>query len=147
MKSSFKRRMCDCPKDAFGVQELSEKCFALETDKNMNSFTLAQLEDLQLIMSRILGRKFLHLLRIEEERIRLIFRCISDDVMDLSTDQQMKLRRLGVLQISYGDRSMDMPELEVHDTATTKDDNEFIFINYLCYFLMVFVAIKQPTHK
>ncbi len=120
-----KRRMCECPKDAFGVQKKSEKCFVLKTDKDMNSFTVAQLKDLQFEMNRILGRKFLRLLRIEEGCVRLIFRCLSDDVMDLSPDQQMRLRRLGVLQISYGDRSMDMPELEVHDTASTKDDSEF----------------------
>ncbi len=120
-----KRRMCECPKDAFGVQKKSEKCFALKTDENMNSFTLKQLKDLQFKMNRILGRKFLRLLRIEEGCVRLIFRSSSEDVMDLSPDQQRKLRRLGVLQISYGDRSMDMPELEVHDTASTMDDSEF----------------------
>ncbi len=108
-----KRRICECPKDAFGVQKKSEKCFALKTDKNMNYFTLEQLNDLQFEMNKILGRKFLRLLRIEDGCVRLIFRSLSDDMMDLSTEQQMKLRLLGVLKISYGDRSMDMPELKI----------------------------------
>ncbi len=120
-----KRRMCECPKDAFGVQKESEKCFALKTEEDINSFTFAQFEKLRFEMNKILGRKFLPLLRIEEGCVRLIFRSLSDDVMDLSPDQQMRLRRLGVLQISYGDQSMDMPELEVHDTASIKDDSEF----------------------
>ena len=34
-----KRRMCECPKDAFGVQKESEKCFALKTEEDINSFT------------------------------------------------------------------------------------------------------------
>ena len=46
-------------------------------------------------------------------------------MIDLNTDQLMKLRTLGVLKISYGDQSMDMPELEVHDTASTEVDSEF----------------------
>ncbi len=120
-----KRRICECPNDAFGVQKKSEKCFALKTDENMNSLTLKQLKDLQFRMNRILGRKFLRLLSIEEGCVRLIFRSSSEDVMDLSPDQQMKLRRLRVLKVSYGERSMDMPELEVHDIASTKDDSEF----------------------
>ncbi len=120
-----KRRMCECPKDAFGVQNKSEKCFALKMDENMNFFTLKQLKNLQFRMNRILGRKFLRLLRVEEGCIRLIFRSSSEDVIDLSPDQQRMLRRLRVLKVSYGDRSMDMPELEVHDTASTKDDSEF----------------------
>ncbi len=129
-----KRRMCECPKDAFGVQKESEKCFRLKTDENMNSFTVKQLKHLQFKMNRILGRKFLRLLRIEEGCVRLIFRSTSEDVMDLSSDQQMKLRKLGVLKVSYGDQSMDMPELEIH---STKDDSEFHdrYKSYLLYVL------------
>ena len=119
-----KKRICECPKDAFGAEKKSEKCFALKTDKNMNYFTLAQLKDLQFEMNRILGRKLLRLLRIEEGCVRLIFRSLSVNMIDLNTDQLMKLRTLGVLKISYGDQSMDMPELEVHDTSSTKVDSE-----------------------
>ena len=74
-------------------------------------------------MNKILGRKFLRLLSIEEGCVRLVFRCLSDDVMNLSIDQQMELRKLGILNISYG-RSMDMPELKINDAASTKDDSE-----------------------
>ena len=100
------RMVCDCPIDAFGVKEQHEKCFAVKTDKNMDSFSLEELEDMEFEMNRILGRKSLRLLSIEEGCVQLIFRSLSDNVINLSKDQQMKLRRLGVLNISYGDQSI-----------------------------------------
>ena len=121
------RLVCECPINAFGDKEVmqSEEYFAVKTDKSMDSFSLEELDDMEFEINRILGRKLLRLLCIEKGCVRLIFRLIfrslSKDVMDLSLDQQMMLRRLGVLRISYGDRSMDMPELEV---PSTKNDSE-----------------------
>ena len=116
-----KRMVCECPNNAFGVEEKSEECFGIKTDKSMDSFTLDELQDMEFELNKILGRELLRLLSIEEGCVRLIYRTLSDDVMDLSTYQQMELRKIGVLQISYGDRLMDMPELEVNDIAGSSE--------------------------
>ncbi len=115
------RMVCDCPTDAFGVKEKNEEYFAVKTDKSMDSFDLEELDDMEYEMNRILGRKSLRLLSIEDGCVQLIFRSLSDNLINLSKDQQIELRRLGVLKISYGDQSMNMPELEVHDTTSTSE--------------------------
>ena len=118
------RRICECPINAFGVKEKSEKCFRVKTDKSMDSLTVDQLDEMQFEMNKILGRKFLRLLHIEEGCVLLVYRCFSDDIMDLSIDQQMNFKKLGILNFRYGDRSMDMPDFEMNDTASTKDNSE-----------------------
>ena len=90
-----KRRVCECPKDAFGeVEEKSDKVYMIKTDKI--SDTLKELDKLLHEVRKILGHKLLRLLRVEDGCIRVL----SCDNFDISEDQKQALGDLGVLSVT-----------------------------------------------
>ena len=103
-KEYSKRRVVECPSDAFGDVEKSEKVYVLKTDKILESLTTAELTDLCHEMNAILNLNLLRLLKVEEGCVQLTFRGLEDDKFNTTKDQQQALRNLGVLTITYGDQ-------------------------------------------
>lgn len=99
-----KHRVCQCPSSAFSdASQTSETVYAIKTEKDINTLTLEELGKLQYEMNKILGHKLLRLLHIKEGCVELIFRTLEDDEFSVSEEQKQDLRKLGVLNINYGD--------------------------------------------
>lgn len=99
-------RLCECPGDAFGDVEISEKVYALKIDnKSMDSFTLQELQ-----MNNILGHRLLRILSVEDGCIKLTIRTFEDEEFNVSEKQLRELGELDVISISYGDKHLDIPK-------------------------------------
>ena len=95
-----KRRVCECPKDAFGKTKKSDKIYRIKTDKILETFTVEELDKLQHEIRKILGHKLLRLLKFEDGCIELTFRVFNCDNFDISEDQKQSLSDLGVLSVA-----------------------------------------------
>ena len=104
-KTYSKRRVVECPSDAFGDAEESEKVYVLKTDRNLNSLGVMKLRQLCYEITKILGHK--RLLQVSEGCVQLTFRTI-DDEFTVTEEQQQALRNVGVLGITYGDQMVDI---------------------------------------
>ena len=94
-----KRRVCECPKDAFGEAKESDKIYKIKTDKILETFSLEELDKLQHEIRKILGHELLHLLKVEDGCIELTFRVIDYD-FDISEAQKQALGDLGVISVT-----------------------------------------------
>ena len=116
-----KRRICECPSDAFGDVQKSEKVYVLKTDKSIEDLTVAQLQQLQYEMNKVLGQRLLRLLDVEKGCVSLVFRIFEH--RDLSKHQQQALRKLGVLSVTYGEQCVDFSmALASENSLNAKDD-------------------------
>ena len=95
-------RVCQCPSDAFGDVEKSEKVFVFKTDRFIRGLTVEELQKLKYEICQILNIQ-LRLLRIEDGCVELIFRVLDIDRVAISEKQQQALQDKGVLSVSYGD--------------------------------------------
>ncbi len=93
-------RICEIPNDAFTNAAESEK-FKVKIDRSMEEIAGADIETLKHEMRRILGHK-LQFLNAEEGCVQLIFRSY-EPVLCLNKEQQLELRKAGVLSLSYGE--------------------------------------------
>lgn len=98
-----KRRICECPSDAFGDVPKSEKVYVIKTDKSIEDLTVVKLRQLQYEMNKVMGQRLLRLLHVEKGCVSLIFRSFEDCKVNLSKSQLQALRKLGILSIGYGD--------------------------------------------
>lgn len=120
-----KRRVCECPSDAFGDVLKSEKVYVLKTDKSLEDFTVAQLQQLQYEMNKVLGQRLLRLLHVEKGCVSLTFRTMEQHQMNLSKSQQQALRKLGVLNVTYGKQHVDISmALTPENISNAKDIGE-----------------------
>ena len=94
-----KGRVCECPKNAFGEVEKSDKIYKIKTDKILETFTVEDLDKLQHEIRKILGHKLLRLLKVEDGCIKLTFRVFNDDDFDISEEQKQALSNLGVISV------------------------------------------------
>ena len=97
-----KRRVCECPKDAFGKVKKSDKIYKIKTDKVLETFTVGDLNKLEHEIRKILGHKLLCLLKVEDGCIELTFRVFDNGDFDISEDQKQALGDLGVLSVTCG---------------------------------------------
>ena len=119
-----KRRVCECPKDAFGEVEKADKIFKIKTDKILETFTLDELDKLQHEFRKILGHKLIRLLKVEDGCIELTFRVFNCDDFDISEDQKQALGGLGVLSVTC--------QNIVVIIQTDKASRKFIFHVLIC---------------
>ena len=105
-----KRRVIECPNDAFGVVDKAEKVWVIKTDKNFETLTVNDVKMLQCEMNKELGsvNKPMRLLSVEEGCVQLIFRGFGEEKFIITDKQQQNLRNLGVLSIRYGDQLMNI---------------------------------------
>ncbi len=101
-KDFSKQRVCECPSDAFGYVDKSEKVFVMKMDKHIQSLTLGELEMLKYEISKVLKYK-LRLLSVEEGCVRLVCRILQFDDLVVTEDQQQALKKINILSIHYGD--------------------------------------------
>jgi hypothetical protein len=106
-----KRRVIECPDDAFGDVHETEKLIKLKTDKDMEKLTVEELKKLQYQISSVLGQRVLRLLRVEEGCVQLTFRMTCEE-LTLNSKQQQDLRNVGVSSITYGEQFMDFERIE-----------------------------------
>ena len=116
-KEYSKCRVVECPSDAFGDAENSEKVFVLKIDKNHQSLSVAELNTLCSEVTNILGHK--RLLHVEEGCVQLTFRGFEDEELTVTKEQQQALRNAGVLSISYGEQVVDISRLFSIQSDTT----------------------------
>ena len=125
-----KRRICECPKDTFSGAEKSDKIFKIKTDKILESYTLEDLDKLQHEIREILGRKLLHLLKIEDGCVRLTFRVVNDD-LDISDKQKLALSNLGVLSLKCGSKIVNISTCVLEKASPGKSLAAGIIITFL----------------
>lgn len=96
--------MCECPNDAFGRVESSEKVYKIKVEKDICTMSMEELDKLTYEMNKILGHKLLRLLNVEDGCVELTYRGLQDDELTISEIQHCQLSELKVLSISYGDK-------------------------------------------
>ena len=117
-----KRRVCECPSNAFGDAEKSEKVLSLESKIELEKMTIEEFGKLEKRMKITLGGRVLRLLHIDEG-CKIKYRALDDDIIDAITEeQQLALQSLGFVCISYGDQSL---HLSSQVTTDDKGKGEF----------------------
>ena len=119
-----KRRVCECPCNAFGDVKESEKVYAIKIERDIEAMTLNEVNKFTHETNKILGHKLLRLLNIKDGCMELVYRTFENEEFSITEKQQLALRRLGVLHISYGDNieSVSIPVEEVQsDIFSGKD--------------------------
>lgn len=108
-----KCRVCECPSDTFGEVDKSEKVYVLKIDKSLSTLTVEELEKLKYNMNSILGcNVLLRLLDIKDGCIELTFRTLKSDDLKIPVKAQQALRKLGVLSLSFSDKSLDISDIQ-----------------------------------
>ena len=103
-----KRRVCECPSNAFGNAEKSEKVVSLESKIELDKMTIEEFGKLEKRMKIALGGPVLRLLRIDEG-CKMKYRTLDNNMIDVITEEQkLALKSLGFVNISYGDQSLDL---------------------------------------
>ena len=118
-----KRRVCECPKYAFGEAKESDNIYKIKTDKVLETFTVEELDKLEHEIRKILGHKLLRLLKVEDGCIELTFRVFNCNDFDISEDQKQALSDLGVLSVTFQDINIFISTLK-HDPE--KASSKFI---------------------
>ena len=99
-----KRRVIECPSDAFGESEESERVVTLISDKVLDSLTLEDLKKFKYKVNSILGNKLIKVLRVEGGSVKITFRMFEIDKLIITEEQRLALQREGVISITYGDQ-------------------------------------------
>lgn len=103
-----KRRVCECPNNAFGDSEDSEKVWVFKTDKIFGDLTVEEIKQLNYRINKILGEKVIRILRITKGCVEITYRILNLNIFDLTSEQQQALNKVGVTSISYGDFFIDI---------------------------------------
>ena len=115
-----KRRLCECPSDAFEKFEGNEKVFVIKNESDITTITLEEVQKLEYEMNKILGHTLLHLLNVKEGCLELVFRILllEDIEFTISEDKKQALKILGVISISYGEESISISSEQILDEVT-----------------------------
>ena len=106
-----KRRVIECPSNAFGESKKSEKVVKLISDKVLDDLTVAGLRKFKQRVYRILGYKLIKVVNVEGGSVTITFRMFEIDQLIITEEQRILLHREGVISITYGDQYFDMLEL------------------------------------
>lgn len=96
-----KQRVCECPGDAFGEAEASEKVFVIKIDKHIESLGLDEVKNLKDRLCKTLRIK-LRLLHIDKGCVKLTCRAHDIEMVNITEEQKQVVGQLGILSISYG---------------------------------------------
>ena len=107
-KEYSKRRVVECPSDAFGDSEISEKVYILKTDDIIDLLTTEELKRLCNEIKATL--KLPRLLQVINGCVQLTFRGFEEEDFCINEEQQQALRNAGILSISYGDQVVDISQ-------------------------------------
>ena len=103
-----KRRVIECPSNAFGESEKSEKVVKLISDKELDKLTVADLRKFKQRVYRILGYKLIKVVKVEGGSVKITFRMFEIDKISITKEQRISLQREGVISITYGDQHIDL---------------------------------------
>ena len=118
-----KRRVCECPSNAFGNSEKSEKVLSLKCEIELDKMTIEEFGKLEKRMKIALGGPVLRLLRIDKG-YKMKYRTLDDNIIDdITEEQQLALQSLGFMSISYADQSLNLSSQEI--TTDDKGKGEF----------------------
>ena len=107
-KDFSKRRVIECPSDAFGESEESERVVTLVSDKTLDALTLEDLKKFKYKVNSILGNKLIKVLRVEGGSVKITFRMFEFDKFSITEEQRILLQREGVISITYGDQHIEI---------------------------------------
>ena len=99
-----KRRVIECPSDAFGDSEESERVVTLISDKTLDALTLEDLKKFKYKVNSILGNKLIKVLRVEGGSVKITFRIFEIDKFNITEEQRIILLQEGVISITYGNQ-------------------------------------------
>lgn len=107
-----KRRVEQCPSDAFGESESdikdSDQVCLIITDKIMSDLTLMEVKRLRYKFNKILGKnKLIKVLQIQGGSVKIAFRIVGD-LLDITEKQKVALRREDIISIECGALFIDL---------------------------------------
>lgn len=118
LKHYSKRRVCECPSNAFGRADRSEKVLSLKSNlPKLEELTLEEFEKFESAIKVVFRRRVLRLLDLNEDSIELNFRTLDDSVIDITDEQKSALKNMGFVNIKYGDISFDLSSLNTSEEA------------------------------
>lgn len=97
-----KRRVIECPSNAFGECEASEKVLIIVVDKVIEELTLDELKKFKHRVNKVLGDKLVKVLRVEEGSIVITFQTFEEVKFVLTQEQRKALEGEGVIKITLG---------------------------------------------
>lgn len=117
-----KRRIVECPSNAFGSAYESEKVWVLKTDKTLENLTAKDVKLLQYEVNKILypSHQIVRLLQVEKGCVRLIFRGFGEGNLKISALKKQALRNVGILRISWGNHCEDFSKIEDKEYGESK---------------------------
>lgn len=115
-ESFSRRRVYECPNNAFGSVEESEKVFVLKTDKIIEDLTVDEIKRLKYRVNKILANKLIQFLHVEEGCVKLTFRTFQEDGFTITEEQRKALCEVGITQITYGDQCVDLLNFDYEKT-------------------------------
>lgn len=110
--------ICECPKNGFDDGVKSEKVYVIKINKSLNSLTVEETQKLKYEMNSILGHELLRFMCVEDGCVQLTFCTLKSDNLNIPIEAQQKLRKLGVLSVSYGNKVVPISEI-----LSITDDN------------------------
>ena len=102
------RLVRECPSNAFGDPDKSEKVFVIISDKTIDNMTIKKLRKFKHNLNKILGNKLAKILCIEGGSIKLVFRTFEDYDLKLTEQQCLELRNEDVISITYGKQYIEI---------------------------------------
>ncbi len=128
LQEFFKRRICECPRDTFGIKSKGEKLFAIKIERSLEE-KVEELAKIRVKINRVLGSKLLRLLSVDKGCIQLTYRMLplaENKMFIIKLEQQEVLRDFGVLSLTYGDVMFELAPLvsnsSLQKETTTKDE-------------------------
>lgn len=105
-----RKRICECPKDAFGDPENINKGVVMKIDKQISEMTIEDYQKFEFEVSTVLKHN-LRLLSVEEGCVKLTYRTLDfNETMNISENQKHLLNKLQVLSISFGEKTITICE-------------------------------------
>ena len=121
-----RRRVCECPSNMFGDKEENEKTLVFKIEEcNFKTMTVNELKKLCSDLNLAIGKHHLRLLKTDLGCIQLTFRALpsaEEMIQKLTREEQQALRNMGVLNITYGEKSLNLVSLA--GKITEHEDDE-----------------------
>lgn len=99
-----KRRVIECPSDAFGECGESEEVLILVADKTIEDLTVDELKKFKYRVNKILGDKLVRVLSVQGGCIIISFETFKMDEFVFTQEQKEALKDEGVTKISRGNQ-------------------------------------------
>ncbi len=120
-----KHRVCEYPRNAFGNVKDSEKVYKIKIEEDIRILTGENLERYKYQVNKILGYTFMCLVDVKDGCVEFTLRGFEDDQLDTAKEQKQASRKLGVVNISYGNSATCINLYDIN--SEEKLSGNFIF--------------------